>query len=64
MKKMIGFFNSMYSDAAAASFLLDFTGRIVWHNNLAEEYAEKIAEFKREIESMRTPSPNWPLPGE
>ena len=33
-------------------------------NNLAEEYPEKIAEFKREMESMRTPSPNWPLPGE
>lgn len=49
MKKMIGFFNSMYSDAAAASFLLDFTGRIVWHNNSAEEYLAYIESSVDEI---------------
>ena len=32
--------------------------------NLAEEYPEKIDKFKREMEAMRTHSPNWPLPSE
>lgn len=33
-------------------------------NNLADVYPEKVAEFEREMKDMRTPSPNWPLPGE
>jgi len=32
--------------------------------NLADVYPEKVAEFEREMKDMRTPSPNWPLPGE
>ncbi len=32
--------------------------------NLADVYPEIVAEFQREMEIMRTPSPNWPLPEE
>lgn len=32
--------------------------------NLADKYPEKVEEFDREMEAIRTPSPNWPLPGE
>ncbi len=30
--------------------------------NLADKYPEKVAEFEKEMEAARTPSPNWPLP--
>lgn len=33
-------------------------------NNLADKYPEMVEEFDREMKKMRTPSPNWPLPGE
>lgn len=33
-------------------------------NNLAEKYPEIVAQFEKEMAEMRTPSPNWPLPGE
>ena len=32
--------------------------------NLADIYPEIVVEFQQEIEEMRTPSPNWPLPEE
>jgi len=32
--------------------------------NLADKYPDKVAEFDREMKAIRTPSPNWPLPGE
>ena len=33
-------------------------------NNLAEAHPEIVAEFEAEMEAIRTPSANWPLPGE
>lgn len=33
-------------------------------NNLADKYPEMVEAFEREMKLMRTPSPNWPLPGE
>ena len=33
-------------------------------NNLADKYPEMVEAFEREMMLMRTPSPNWPLPGE
>ncbi len=30
--------------------------------NLAAKYPEKVAEFEKEMATMRVPSPNWPLP--
>lgn len=33
-------------------------------HNLADQYPEKVAEFEWEMNAVRTPSPNWPLPGE
>lgn len=30
-------------------------------NNLADQYPEKVAEFEREMASMRVATPNWPL---
>ena len=33
-------------------------------NNLADKYPEKVAEFERQMQQARTPSPYWPLPGE
>ena len=33
-------------------------------HNLASEYPEKVAEFEHEMSRLRTPSVNWPLPGE
>lgn len=32
--------------------------------NLADKYPDKVAEFDREMKAIRTPSINWPLPGE
>ena len=32
--------------------------------DLAEQYPDMVAEFERQMEQARTPSPNWPLPGE
>ncbi len=32
--------------------------------NLAEQYPEMIEVFEKEMQAMRKPSPNWPLPGE
>ena len=33
-------------------------------HNLADQYPEMVAEFDRQMKAIRTPSPNWPLPGE
>lgn len=33
-------------------------------NNLAEKYPEKVADFERQMQQVRTPSPYWPLPEE
>ena len=33
-------------------------------HNLADEHPEMVEEMNREMQRMRTPSPNWPLPGE
>ncbi len=33
-------------------------------HNLAEERPEMVEEFDRKMKAMRTPSENWPLPGE
>ena len=33
-------------------------------HNLADEHPEMVEEFDRKMKAMRTPSPNWPLPGE
>jgi len=33
-------------------------------HNLADQYPEMVAEFDRLMKAARTPSPNWPLPGE
>lgn len=32
--------------------------------NLAEKYPEIVKEMEAEMNAIRTPSPNWPLPGE
>ena len=32
--------------------------------DLAEQYPDMVVEFERQMEQARTPSPNWPLPGE
>ena len=33
-------------------------------HNLADEYPELVRQFDEEMKTIRTPSPNWPLPGE
>lgn len=33
-------------------------------HNLAADYPEIVEEFDRAMQAIRTPSPNWPLPGE
>lgn len=33
-------------------------------HDLAAEHPEMVERFEREMQSMREPSPNWPLPGE
>ena len=33
-------------------------------NDLATTYPEKVAAFEAEMQAMRVPTPNWPLPGE
>ena len=32
--------------------------------NLAEQHPEILQELEKEMNAIRTPSPNWPLPGE
>jgi hypothetical protein len=32
--------------------------------NLAQDHPEIVKEFEQEMNKMRTPSPNWPLPNE
>lgn len=32
--------------------------------DLAGKYPEIVAEFERQMQQARTPSPYWPLPGE
>jgi arylsulfatase A-like enzyme len=33
-------------------------------HNLADEHPEMVKEFDEKMKALRTPSPNWPLPGE
>lgn len=33
-------------------------------HNLADEYPDMVEQFDRDMRAIRTPSPNWPLPGE
>lgn len=33
-------------------------------HNLASEYPQIVEQFDKEMKAIRTPSPNWPLPGE
>lgn len=33
-------------------------------NNLADKYPEMVEQFDKEMKAIRTPSVNWPLPGE